>query len=143
MTKFCSEIKQKSTFMIKWKPKQTSKHKKISEIKKKTNPNFISHSSPSYVFKENKGAWMRLVISYLRKTRAASRTTSSSAMYINGDIRSRTKKHLENIIYIKGREIWDLIKPILPWLGFVQIDSNFIRDNLDKLALRFVHTIFS
>ena len=78
--------------MIKWKPKQTSKHKKISEIKKKTNPNFISHSSPSYVFKENKGAWMRLVISYLRKTRAASRITSSSAMYINGDIRSRTKK---------------------------------------------------
>ena len=64
-------------------------------------------------------------------------------MYINGDFRSKTKKNLGIIIYIKGREIWDLMKPILPWLGFVQIDSNFIRENLDKLALWFVHTIFN
>ena len=75
-------------------------------------------------------------------------------MYINRDFRSITqnknttihtkkKKNLGIIIYIKGREIWDMVKPILPWLGFVQIDSNFIRENLNKLALWFVHTIFN
>ena len=46
-------------------------------------------------------------------------------MYINGDFRSK-KKTLGIIIYIKGREIWDLMKPILPWLGFVQIDMEQI-----------------
>ena len=47
-------------------------------------------------------------------------------MYINGDFRSKKKKkktkNLGIIIYIKGREIWDLMKP---------------------MALQFVHTIFS
>ena len=63
-------------------------------------------------------------------------------MYINGDFRSRTKqKKPWNHNIQKGREIWDLMKPILPWLGFVQIDGNFIRENLDKLTLWFVHTI--
>ena len=66
-------------------------------------------------------------------------------MYINGDFRSRTKKKKKpwNHNIQKGSEIWDLMKPILPWLGFVQIDGNFIRENFDKLTLWLVHTIFS
>ena len=62
---------------------------------------------------------------------------------LEAEQKKKKKKNLGIIIYIKGREIWDLMKPILPWLGFVQIDSNFIHENLDKLALWFVHTIFS